>query len=95
MPFSKISTLVIPNVLFIWYYAVLIFTSKLRDPPQKKITQYNTHTEIKISDHPPSKDFSEILAPSKLEGGGGCVPCLLDHMLKYSLPSLALYTLNL
>ena len=71
MPFSKISTLVIPNILFIRYYAVLIFTSKLRDPPQKKITQYNTHTEIKISDHPPSKDFSEILAPSKLEGGGG------------------------
>ena len=56
MPFSKISTLVIPNILFIRYYAVLIFTSKLRDPPQKKITQYNTHTEIKISDHPPSKD---------------------------------------
>ena len=49
-----------------WYYAVLIFTSKLRDtPPSNK---------IKISDPPPPQQrlFWNFWLPAKLEVGGAC-----------------------
>ena len=70
--FLKYIKLVIQKILFIlllWFYAVLIFTSKLHDhpspnkitPPPSNITPYSKR---KISDQPhphfPSKHFCEI-----------------------------------
>ena len=60
MPLKYIN-LVVPKILFIQYYAVLIFTSKLLDPPPSRPPLPNN---IKISDPP------EILTPPpKLKAG--------------------------
>ena len=62
----KYIKLVIPKILFIyWYYAVLILTSKLHDPPNN------------ITPHPPKKfmTFSEVFNLPTQAGVGGCMPC--------------------
>ena len=40
-------------------------------PPKKKITQYSTHTEIKISDHPPKQRLFWNFSPLQAGGGQG------------------------
>ena len=65
----KYIKLVIPKILFIsWYYAVLIFTSKLHDPPNN------------ITPHPPKKFlmFSEVFNLPTQAGVGGGVYALLN-----------------
>ena len=62
-----------------WFYAVLIFTSKLRGPLQQNSPSPQQYTpppptKIKTSD-PPSKDFSEIFNPPQAGGG---VHAMLD-----------------
>ena len=58
----KYIKIVIPKILFIyWYYAVLILTSKLHDPPNN------------ITPHPPKKfmTFSEVFNLPTQAGVGG------------------------
>ena len=52
-----------------WFYAVLIFTSKLRDPPANKITPPLLQHKNFCPPLPPpttSKDFSEIFNPDMI-----------------------------
>ena len=58
-------------------YAILIFTSKLNDPPPQQ--NYPPHTKIKISAST-SKEFFEILNPHILSQAEGGV-----HAMKSSL----------
>ena len=52
-----------------WYYAVLIFTSKLHDPSPHQQNYPPSHQNK--NSWPPSKDFSQIFKPPK-DGGGAC-----------------------
>ena len=55
-----------------WFYAVLIFTSKLRGPLQQNYPspqQYNPPPHQNKNFWPPSKDFSEIFNPPQAGGG--------------------------
>ena len=68
-------------------YAILIFTSKLREPPpQTKLppppAPANNVPPIKIKFFdPPSKKFSKIFNPP--QAGRGCKPCKGSIILRY------------
>ena len=73
--YLKYIKLVIQKYSFYWYYAVLSFTSKLRDPLPPLPTKLPPTTKIKISDPPHSKDFLSFLTPPPPPSWRrGCMP---------------------
>ena len=76
----KYIKLVIPKYSY-WLYAILIFTSKLRDSPSKITPPSNNITspsKIEISDSPPPQQrlFWNFLSPIT-QTGGRCMPWVI------------------
>ena len=80
--YLKYIKLVIPKILFKLVLCSFNIYFKITCPPQQNYPP----TKIKISD-PPSKDFSEIFNPKKLEGGGACH----ERVIKRKVNNLNMY----
>ena len=90
MHFSNISKVYFQKYYLYWHYAVLIFTSKLHDPPPPQTILPPSPNQNKNFWPPtPSKDFPEIFNPPppapQAGGRGGGVNALKRPTMLYEV----------